>query len=101
MVSSTTGKIRSFPSELALELLRICDEYDVSPHLSEGLEKLIVKYLMTRDNVIVLYHYALLNNAKQLEEAAILLIKTVCVGDSGWMKTHHSALSTVDLLKPL
>ncbi len=56
-------------------MLRISDQYDISPHLRQMIEQFIATHLLEAHNAITIYHYAVLNNAANLEAAALAAIK--------------------------
>jgi hypothetical protein len=56
-------------------VLRISDQYDISPHLRQMIEQFIATHLLEAHNAITIYHYAVLNNAANLEAAALAAIK--------------------------
>jgi hypothetical protein len=56
-------------------MLRISDQYDISPHLRQMIEQFIATHLLESHNAIAIYHYAVLNNAANLEATALAAIK--------------------------
>lgn len=90
-----TGLFAKFPTEYALEMLRISDQYDISPHLRQMIEQFIATHLLESHNAIAIYHYAVLNNAANLEATALAAIKRNAAYPA-WTKRNREALATLN-----
>jgi hypothetical protein len=89
-----TGMFKAFPSEFAFELLRINDQYEISPLLRLMIEEFISRHILNADNALAIYHHGVLNNSQKLQDEALVIIRINCVDDK-WMKKNRDALETL------
>jgi hypothetical protein len=85
---------KAFPSEFAFELLRINDQYEISPLLRLMIEEFISRHILNADNALAIYHHGVLNNSQKLQDEALVIIRINCVDDK-WMKKNRDALETL------